>query len=357
MGKQSVLVLYNDIKNYRVEIWNIIAEHYNIDVAYPFKDESTTECRFKKIHYNTKKIGPIFTVPNSLKKTFKNYDVIVFMANLRHLGYCLVPFLPHKYKTVAWGIGFRVSYTRPYIVEREHTLLDKLYAKILNKADAMVFYMEKAKEFWYQDEIDFNKVFVAPNTVRVKEMRLNELGRNDFLFVGTLYQGKGLDKLIESYANVRQAVGVNNKLHIVGNGDQRENLEQQVCTLGLRDEVIFYGAIYDEDVLSELFIKSVLCISPTQAGLTVPKSLGYGTPFVCHKDAITGGEMYHVQDGVNGVIYSKDEDLFEIMKDAILNPAKYQKMCIAAKGYYDNKATPQHMAQGIINAIEYALRH
>lgn len=357
MEKGKVLILYNDIKNYRVETWNIVAEQYDIDVAYPLNDESTTVCNFGKIHFKAKKLGPFFIVPNEIKSRYNNYDVIIYMPNFRYPSYCILPFKRRKYKVIPWGIGFRVSYTRPYDVNRKHTIWDSLYAKVLNHSDAIIMYMEKAKEFWSPKELNFEKIFIAPNTVRVKDIPMNPSNRTDFLFVGTLYAGKGLDKLISSYAKVKETVGVNNKLHIVGKGDRREYLEEMVKELNLTDEVLFHGAIYDEEVLSQLFAKSVLCISPTQAGLTAPKSLGYGTPFVCRKDAITGGEMYHVTNGVNGVFYDNDDDLYDIMKDAIVNPEKYQKMCVAAKEYYVNHATNRHMAQGVIDAIDYALKH
>ena len=354
---KKVLILYNDIQNYRVEAWNHIAGCFQLDVAFSGKDESTTPCVFNKILFTARKIGPFFFVPRKLHNTFKNYDVIVFYADLHYASYCILPFLPRKYKTIPWTIGFGVSYSHPYRVDRKHTFYDWVYKKLLLKCDAILFYMEKAKEFWANSSFDFNKVFIATNTVRVKDIELKVEKKKDFLFVGTLYAGKGLDKLIDSFAKVKQAIGLNNKLHIVGKGDQRDVLEQQVNGLGLQDDVIFHGAIYDEEILSQLFAKSVLCISPIQAGLTAPKSLGYGTPFVCRKDAITGGEMYHVTNGVNGIFYEKDEDLYEIMKDAVQNPKKYQVMCLAAKKYYDNNATPVHMAQGVIDAINYALSH
>lgn len=354
---KKILILYNDIQNYRVEAWNHIAEYYELDVAYPGKDESTTSCKFKKIPFKAKKVGPFVFVPKSLRKTFKNYDVIIFYADVHYISYCILPFLPRKYKTIPWTIGFGVSYTHPYQVNRKHTFYDWVYKKLLLKCDAILFYMEKAKEFWKNSDFDFSKVFIATNTVRVKDMELNVDDKKDFLFVGTLYKGKGLDVLIDSFAKVKASIGSLNKLHIVGNGDQREALENLVKEKKMETDVIFHGAIYDEDVLSEIFAKSILCISPTQAGLTAPKSLGYGTPFVCRKDAITGGEMYHVTNGKTGILYDNDMDLYEIMKEAFQNPKKFQAMCVAAKEYYNNNATPRHMAQGVMDAIQYSLLH
>lgn len=68
------------------------------------------------------------------------------------------------------------------------------------------------------------------------------------------------------------------KLRIVGAGSEREVLEQYVKDNGLQDNVAFHGAIYDEKEILKIFQQSLLCFSPTQAGLSVPKSMGYGVP-------------------------------------------------------------------------------
>lgn len=354
--KPKVLILYNDIKNYRVEAWNCVSEHFDLTVAYPFKDESTTPCNFKKIHYNLIKAGPFFVLPSSIWKMLSDFDVVIFLDDFHYLSYCMLPFVKSKLKFISWGIGFGVSYEHPYNVNRKHTIEDWIYKQLLNKCDACIFYMEKSKEFWNKKERFLSKVFVAPNTTRVKKISLEKKLKKDFLFIGTLYKGKGVDKLIQSFEKLKNTVPNINHLHIVGKGDQQEYLEQLVAQCGLTENVTFHGAIYDEEMLSKLFTTSILCISPTQAGLTVPKSLGYGTPFVCRKDAITGGEMYHAVNGETGVFYDHDEDLFDIMKDALDNPVKYQQMGQKGYDYYYSSATPNHMAQGIIDAINYVMR-
>ena len=116
-----------------------------------------------------------------------------------------------------------------------------------------------------------------------------------------------------------------------------------------------HGPIYDESLLAQKYAKALVCVSPTQAGLTVPKSMGYGVPVITRRDAITGGELYHITSDENGILYDKDEDLVLILKQVIGNPEFAKTMGRKAKDYYQNNATPRHQAQGVIAAIEFAL--
>ena len=77
--------------------------------------------------------------------------------------------------------------------------------------------------------------------------------------------------------------------------------------------------------------------------------------FVSRKDAITGGEIYHIQNGVNGIMYEKDEDLSAIMLDAFENRIKYIDMGRRAMDYYYSKATNEIKAEGVIDAINYVI--
>lgn len=84
--------------------------------------------------------------------------------------------------------------------------------------------------------------------------------------------------MINCFSEVINSVHADIKLHIVGEGDQKEALMNLTTKLGINSNVLFYGALYDEIKISKLFSQSIICISPTQAGLSVPKSLGYGVP-------------------------------------------------------------------------------
>ena len=353
-SKPKVLILQGEVSTYRVATYNIIADNFDVTVGYYDKDKSVEECRFKKIKLDSYKLGPFICI-KSLRKFCKQFDVVIFMDDLHALSYCLLPFGPRKFKTISWGFGLRASYTRLYDVDRCHTFLDKVSQVVNESCDAIIFYMEKAKEFWRGTSFDMGKVFVAPNTTAVESIEIEPLRKKNLLFVGTLYEKKGIMALLQAYQSALCQSNNLPMLHIVGDGVDAEKLKQYVSNNGLSNRVIFHGAIYDEKKLAQHFRDALLCISPHQAGLSVPKSMGYGVPFVTLRDAITGGEKYHITHGETGVFYEQDEDLVSIILDAASSPEKYVKLGVNAKAYYDNTATPKHMAQGAIDAINFVL--
>lgn len=356
MAKPRLLILQNELSAYNVPVYNKIAERYELTLGFYKQDKSKEECLFSKHFFESEKIGP-FVYVKGLRSYVKQFDIVCIVPDMHVVSYCLLPFLPRKFKVSNWSIGFRCSYTHPYIPSRKHIFADKLFQSILSHCDSSIFYMEKSKEFWKNTSLDLRKVFIAPNTTKVCPIDVDSKIKHNFLFVGTLYKGKGLDLLLDAYKTAVEKEGIKNELHIVGDGEERSNIENFITTHHLEGKVVMHGAIFDEQILAEQFSKALLCISPTQGGLSVPKSMGYGVPFVTRKDAITGGEIYHITPDVNGIMYDYNDDLAKILIDAAHNQQNYVDMGIKAKNYYDHHATINHMAQGAMDAFEYALKN
>ena len=85
--------------------------------------------------------------------------------------------------------------------------------------------------------------------------------------------------------------------------------------------------------------------------------MGYGVPFVSTENAITGGELLNVHNGIDGVIMESEKELVDVVSDISKNPEKYIEMGERAMDFYDNNRTPKHMAQGFWDAIQYVMSH
>lgn len=354
MTKPRLLILQNELSAYNVPVYNLIAEKYELTLGFYLKDKSKSECSFNKKKFDAIFIGP-FVFIKGLRQYARQFELVCIVPDMHVVSYCMLPYFRRKYKVSNWSIGFRVSYVHPYVTSRRHVLADWLFQSILSHCDSSIFYMSKSKEFWNNTSLDMRKVFIAPNTALVLPIEIVESRKRVFLFVGSLYKGKGLDLLLQAYQKAVEESNIQNELHIVGDGEERPFVESFISKHHLEGKIVIHGAIFDENLLAERFSEALLCLSPTQGGLSVPKSMGYGVPFVTRKDAITGGEIYHISSGDNGILYDEDDDLTKILIDASLKPDKYIQMGQRAKSYYDNHATISHMAQGAMEAFDFAL--
>ena len=355
--KTKVLLLQATISLYNVPVFKFIARHVELVIAYTIKNESYEKLPFKTIKLNYIRIGGLIFIKKGFYKICSQYDVVIFLADLHYFSYCSLPFISRKYKVIPWTIGIRASYKRRYDVTRKKNLIDGLYGKILKKSDAIIFYMKDPIVFW-GNRIDKNKVFIAHNTVDVLTNVIDEgQQKNRILFIGTLYKEKKIYELINAFIEAKARCNADKFLYldIIGEGKEFENIKAIIETQGLSESIFLCGPIYDELELVKYFSKSIFCVSPDQAGLSVLMSMGYGIPYVTRINAITGGERMNIIDKENGLLYNNFEELVLIIEDAYNNPETYIKMGINAQKYYQSNTTTKHMAQGFIDAINYVL--
>lgn len=356
--RPKVLLLQGFITLYRIPVYNIIAQNVDLTVAYAVKNESKDLQLFKTVKLDYYKIGGLFFIKKGFYKLCSDYDVVIFLADLHYFSYCSLPFIRRKYKVIAWTIGIRASLIRRYDINRKKSFIDILYGKILNKSDAILFYMKAPIEFW-GNRIDKDKVFIAHNTV---EVLINEIDKdqrkNRILFIGTLYKEKKIYELIDAFIEAKTNSNVDNflSMDIIGKGEEFDNIKAIIEERELSNSIVLHGPIYEEKELASYFSKSLLCISPDQAGLSVLKSMGYGVPYVTRENAITGGERLNIIDKENGLLYKTKEELVSIIEDVYKNPGIYITMGKNAQKYYMTNTTTKHMAQGVIDAINFALK-
>jgi glycogen synthase len=84
----------------------------------------------------------------------------------------------------------------------------------------------------------------------------------DLIFLGRLVSDKGVDLLIEAFAELKKQ-GVCPQLSIVGDGPDRQALEQQVKSANLENQVVFLG-MRRGDELVELLNKHQLLVIPSR---------------------------------------------------------------------------------------------
>ena len=347
-----VIILYNKLFHYRIPVWNLLAEKCDLTVAYSLGDSEASksfECKFKVIYLPSYVIGKRLVIQKSnIRKLVKDYDVVVAYGDIAWLKYSTLPWFS-KIKVVFHTLGVSASYTKKYDSDRKW---DRIRAFFYRKASALAFYTDypilKYKSLGIAEE----KMFVAPNTVYVSNID-SSTTKDIVLMVGTLYREKGVQVLLDAYDRLKDMESLPN-LIIIGSGPDYGQIKKWVEEHDLSTKVILKGPIYDINEKSKYFSRALACISPKQAGLTVLESMGYGVPFITTSNAITGGEISNIHDGIDGLVLKNESEIVDTIKDISDNRSRYLEMGAKAKEFYDKNRTIYQMANGLWDAIMYA---
>jgi len=348
--KKKVLIIYNHLIHYRIPITKLLAEKCDLTVVYSLGSDPKEEFNFKVIKLPVIKFNRFVIHKTNLYKICQNFDVVIAYGDIAWLKLSGLAFRKkRRFKLLFWTIGVSASYDKKFdAVSRWDSVRDLFY----KKADGLIFYTDYPIQKYISRGYKENKLFVAPNTVEVFQGEKAKMNNKDIiLFIGTLYMQKGILSLLENY---KFAYDINQNIFpliIIGGGPEFEEINSWITNNQLHEKVYLKGPIYDVNVKAEYFQRSLACISPFQAGLTVLESMGYGVPFITMFDAITGGERLNIVNNINGILMQKSDELRDILLDISNNEDKYIIMGANALKKYNSSRTPMHMANGLFEAI------
>ena len=355
MSKNNIklLSLTNCVLEYRIPVYNLLAQSFDVTVAHYGKRIDDSGINFKQIILTPRNIGPFVFFKENIGELASKYDAVIALGELRFLPFMRLGFLINrKFSLTFWNIGVSASYNKKFDEDRS---LDFVRFGLLNRADSIVFYTDYPVKRYVEDGgIAKEKLFVANNTVEVLERISIKKDKSHFLFVGTLYKAKKIFDLLEAYLLANNIASIK-PLIIIGDGEERMNILNWIKENDLESKITLTGAVFEQQVLKSYYKDAIALISPGQAGLTVLNSFAYGVPFVTSENAITGGEVFNIKNGVNGIIYKESvtrlsEILVELSNDALA----VNNMSINAQNYYFNERTIDVMVSGLKDSVSYA---
>ena len=351
MNKTKVVILQKRIKEYRVPFFDGIGEIYDVTVV-GYLDPLIKGDNYSvlKLKHKYWPVSLDYIFDKDLRTLLREADVVIKPTDFRSINRFILKTIAPKTKLITFGIGVSASYNEHY----DSIDQSEQYLKLIEKSDAVVFYYDYPKEKYVKKGADPNKIFVSNNTVFVPEVSLCRKPEN-LLFIGELYRQKGVDTLVEQYSLAFSENPEIPNLLIVGDGAEREELEKIVAEKGLSKKIIFLGKITDNDELKEIFEKAIVTISPKQAGLSVLKSMAFGVPFVTIKNAITGGEIFNIENGKTGVILENEDEIKELILHCKNDIDHYIKMGDEARQFYFKNRTMAHSVHAFDEAIRFAL--
>ena len=137
------------------------------------------------------------------------------------------------------------------------------------------------------------------------------------VFVGRLAKEKNLDLLLEAFGRVLTA-RPDARLAVIGDGPYRTHCEAQAVQLGIREAVVFTGALPRSE-LPALLCSADLFLFPS---LTETQGLAIGEAASCGLPSVVvnaGGAPEFVRDGETGYLVSNDAREFAARALELLN--------------------------------------
>lgn len=150
----------------------------------------------------------------------------------------------------------------------------------------------------YRDKCEIIPFGIERERIPQKIYFNKEKKTKNILFVGRLVYYKGIQYLIEAFKNIENAI-----LRIVGDGQDRDLLENMIKDLGISHKIEFLGSL-DDDKLKEEYKKCDLFVLPsiekTEAfGLVQIEAMSYGKPVI--NTNLDSGVPYVSLNGVTGI--------------------------------------------------------
>ncbi|MFY4787727.1 glycosyltransferase family 4 protein [Aliarcobacter butzleri] len=216
---------------------------------------------------------------------------------------------------------------KPIIIS-ERTNYDFLSSKIWKKIRKIVYPF--CNHLVVQSNYDLEKynfvknVSIIENPLFIKDFSEQIQRKNYFLAVGRLDKVKGFDMLIEAYSKLNTSW----KLKIVGEGKEREPLQEQIERLGLSDKVELLGR--KNDVEKYYYEAGIFILSSRMEGYpnALIEAMACGCPCISF-DCKTGPSSI-IKNNINGILIENEniDELSNTMNELSSNEENRQKLSI-----------------------------
>ena len=112
--------------------------------------------------------------------------------------------------------------------------------------------------------------------------------------------------LVKSFHLSMENLPVEANLILVGDGGERELIENYIKQNNLFERIKLLGAIDDYETLKELYGTSLVSVSPGYVGLSATQSFGFGVPLIISKNEPHSPEFEAVKIKKNAMFFSTD---------------------------------------------------
>ena len=369
-------------QHYRNEVLTYLAATHNLKVeilttgtlkSYLKENEHLKYKLFKNYFSSSRKLN---FFPGALFYIIKNRPKFVLAlnnaTNITEYVACILCFLM-GIKFTWWTHGYDHKPVKGKFKRKIKDFYTLFFYKISN---SIITFSEPGKLYLIEKGIKPGKIFVAPNTLdtdkllSLKSKIIETFDRGDFisknipgaaiddrfiLFSGRINNYKKVDDLINALPLILQKQP-NVHLIIVGDGEQKPNIENRTKELNLTGRVHFKGAIFDEVEVGKYFILCDLFVIPGLVGLAIVHAFCYGKPLITEDVSYHSPEIQYLKNNKNGFMV-KENDLTDMADKIILllqNEEKLKEMSFNCVETIKESASISFMTDAMYNALIYS---
>jgi glycosyltransferase involved in cell wall biosynthesis len=143
------------------------------------------------------------------------------------------------------------------------------------------------------------------------------------LHVGRLGKEKAIDFIIDAFVQIQKKTP-DSVLVLVGEGADKDILQERVDQVGLHDKVHFLG-VFSPEKLPDIYTDADLFLFASQTetqGLVILEALASSLPIVAVKDNVFDGIL---EDGKNSYLVKKDRNVYADKVVKLLQDEKLRK--------------------------------
>ncbi|ERT08051.1 glycosyl transferases group 1 family protein [Lyngbya aestuarii BL J] len=300
-----------------------------------------------------------------LEPEIKRADLIIVEQASRHIiNYILLVLSAFQLKKVAfWGHGWDRQ-------AEQANFQEWVKLKVINRVDWWFAYTEGTAQYLREHHVPQNTITVVQNSIDTQEFKQDILSiRSDEitaiktqyhlkdkdkigLFCGGLYSNKHWKFLIES-AQIIQKEIPNFKLFILGDGPDREQLENKVSPYSW---IYYVGSQFDRQKALYFSLADVFLI-PGLVGLAILDAFVAGLPVITTDLPIHSPEIEYLNSGLNGLITEHNLEKYaqavtNLMRDDDFYLQLKSGALMAAKQYTIDKMV-NNFKTGIVKCLSY----
>lgn len=227
------------------------------------------------------------------------------------LGYHVVPHAIYAFiASRLTGVPFSISQTGLMVQHlSEKPVIGRMLLYIFRKAKYINVPGSASGEHWARKGIDRSKIFLLHSTISTEVYRnLEFIPDYDCVFLGRLAPEKNIELILQAFVALRSE-GIILSLVIVGDGPERDKLNQIVIENKLSNQVTFVG--FQKDVTQWLNKATVFLMSSTSDAMPTALMQAMACERICISSEVgnIGDLLVHDQ---NGFLF-KSQDLSELI--------------------------------------------